>query len=53
MEPPFGNRATLVIALVLVLAMLGAAFVLTKIGEESRRVHCSVHFPNVTCTPER
>ena len=37
MEPPFGNRATLIIALVLVLAMLGAAFVLTKIGEQSRR----------------
>jgi len=50
---PLEIRKTLIIAVVFVLALLGFGFVFTKIGDSYRQVHCQVHFPSVTCGPEK
>ena len=47
---PLGTRTALIIALALALAMFGAALTLTKIADDSPRIHCSDHFP-LSCAP--
>jgi hypothetical protein len=50
---PFESRKTLIIAMVFVLALLGFGLLFTNIGDSYRQVHCQVHFPSVTCGPEK
>jgi hypothetical protein len=49
---PLGIRATLILALALVLAMLSAGLVLTKIGDNSGHTRCYMHLSTLTCTPD-
>jgi len=49
---PLGNRATLIIALTLVLTMFSAGFVLTKIADSAHPAQCYIHSSTLICTPE-